>query len=341
MLNLHRDYKRDYVEVERALREGEPFCLVRFNDGEFALLNGQKYKAASGWKVQATSGRRLKTKPDLWIRAPLTASLSANLPGYHIGISPPCCLPAMVLYYRRAVQVPPSRVTFATLFFNANFARAVRFFRELNGIMVGCGEGCDYRVPADGVNQEWDIDAMVTKLLDEADRPVLLAAGPSACIIGHRYWERALERQTSEPGFRPQPIVDVGATLDQVIHGRRTRTYHDANSPLRGHVCVWNHEGIRSSGLTAPNAAPRGHVVNRGMAPRHIQSQHPIHHGATAAAMSHRDVDIAAAVRNAPTPGQHRAKLKKELVKEGQGIWAKQSVQRRVRNRVRRPKSKG
>lgn len=330
MPNFHRDYKRDFAEIERALRDGEPFCFVRFNDGEFALLHGHTYKAASGWKVQG-SRRVGKKRKELWIRDPLFASLRANVPGYHIGISAPCCLPKLVLFYRREVQIPPVRATFASLFFNANYAKAMRLFRDFDGLTVGSGKDCDYRIPADAVNKEWDIDALVDKLLEEADKPILLAAGPSSCIIGHRYWERAIERQTQVEGFRPQTILDIGATIDVVLHGHRTRIYHDAASPLRGHVCQWEHLRVHS-GLAPANTQKQGHIIHHGAAAPG-NNAHVISHGPSPSAMQHRGPDIAVEAQAAPTIQEHRAKLKEHVTKPASGKWTRQQ---RLRRRKRR-----
>lgn len=328
MPTFSRDYKRDLAEVERAIKEGEAFCLVRFNDGEHALLHGQTYKAASGWRYKGTRKGK-KTQRPLWLQGPLAASLAANLPGYCVGISAPCCLPKLVFYYRRAVQVAADRVTYASLFFNSNYPRALRFFHELDAIKVG-PKGCDYQVPADGVNRKWDIDALVDKLLEEADRPILLAAGPSACIIGHRYWERGLERQTKDPGFRIQSILDVGAVLDTVIHKQKTRTYHDSGSPLRGHVCRWE-AGLVRSGLAPASVQKQGHIVTRGHSGATSMQQQVINHGPTASAVQVRELDQVVRAQAAPRLADYyRQRLTPKP--RGSGAWTKK------RARVRRKK---
>ncbi len=315
MPDFRRDYKADYAAFEAAVRAREPFCFVRFNDGELAVLQGKPYKAASGW--------RLRRKEESWLREPLLQALRARLPGYHVGLSPACCLSKAVIFYRREVQVPDPQVTFSTLFFNYNYAQALKFFRQLDAALVSCKNG-DFKVPSDGVNREWDIDALVEQLL-EVKKPILLAAGPSACVIGHRYWERVLERQTQDRRFRPQSIIDVGATLDTVVHGGRTRLYHDASNPLRGHLCVWD-AGVRRSGMSAPNLQPQGPQPARHPARAHGQVQA----GVSPITAKPRELDTAVRASESESPGESRAKIKKHLRRQkGSGAWARRRVRRR------------
>lgn len=312
-----RDYKADFAAIERALQEREPFCFVRFNDGEFALLAGKPYKAASGW--------RLRRGSESWLRAPLLASLKARLPGYMIGISTDCCVPKAVTFYRREVMSPRSRVTFATLFFNCNYIRALKLFRDLDAVVITSGDG-DFKVPGDGVTRKWDIDQLVDKLL-EVKKPIFAAAGPASCVIGHRYWERALERQTVDRRFRPQPFVDVGATLDVVVHGQRTRLYHDAGSPMRGHVCGWT-PGVRRTGLAPANTQPAGPQPQRHIL-QHQGYEQPYQTGPAPVSAQPRELDTAVRAAQAKTHGEHRREVKEHLRRQvGSGAWARRRVRK-------------
>lgn len=214
-----QDHQRDFDAVLRAER---PFALVRFGDGEASILSHKRYVSADAWRTDTTDGRT-------WIADDLLAALQHVDDGYCVGLPMPCCLAAF-LGAADLCRTPLPRLTFATLFLHANLRRAGELVGKFAGAMIVSSSYGDLRVPSDGVSAPWDIDAVVTQLLG-VDRPILLAAGPCAKVIAHRYWQRQRPEQR-------QTILDVGSVLD-VVHGYKTRYYHDQASPLRDHRCRW------------------------------------------------------------------------------------------------------
>ncbi len=214
-------------DLDALLEAPEPICLVRFGDGEIALIDGIDHQSADAWR----------TKGPAWIRGDVIRSLRNDAPGWCVGLPAPCCLKNGVRIHP-AIRIPQERVTFSTLFLHANlrsFPRVITRFAD--AITVGSWFG-DIRVPADGVTVPWDIDACVAEII-AADRDVLLAAGPCSNVIALRYWERVPE---SDKHF----VLDVGSALD-VAHGRTTRHFHTA---MADHFCKW---GLPGS-LTDPRA---------------------------------------------------------------------------------------
>lgn len=208
-------------DLGRFLDPAEPVALARFHDGEYHVLRGAPYDARSGWHVYRAS----------WLRDRLYEALTADLDGYWVGISPPCDYPLGTAYYRSHVST--QRRTFATLFWHSNY----RIFRSKVGdlssfCVVGCTDRCEVRVPANGVAKAWNIDEVVDQLLEKR-QPILVAAGPCACIIVHQYWLRA-------PAETRQTILDVGAAIDPRIHGRATRDFQKPGSRLASHSCRWD-----------------------------------------------------------------------------------------------------
>lgn len=216
-----RAFQRD---LSRLVDTSRPVALVRFGDGEYHLLNGEPYRARSGWTLASRSS---------WLRDRIEASLVAVLPDYWVGISPPCDWPIGTAYFRPKVK---ARRTFATVFSHSNYPR----FRKLvaprgalaGACLVGPGKKADYPVPLNGVVRKWDLDGLVDKLFAE-ERPILVAAGPCACVIVHEYWKRC------DPAKR-QTILDVGAAIDPILHGKGTRDFHGSASALRFHTCSWD-----------------------------------------------------------------------------------------------------
>jgi hypothetical protein len=218
----------DFVEVARLVNEGERFCLVRFHDGEHALMAGKPKRMASGWKSDPSK--------QSWLTDPLFQALSSSFPGYAVATSPPCCAQPATKFYSRHVTSHPTLRTFATLFQNSNYGRARRLFLEYaqmrKAVIVSSGRG-DFKVPADAVSGGFDVRPLVDQLLAQ-DKPILASAGPLACVIGFEYWRRAVEKGSTSPAF-----IDVGSALDFFIHGRDTRMFHSPHSPLAKHTCVW------------------------------------------------------------------------------------------------------
>lgn len=202
-------------DLERFISPSRPIALARFHDGEYHVLASKPYDARSGWHLHRES----------WLRPRLLESLSAKLDDYWVGISPPCDYPLGTAFLRQHVQT--KLLTFATVFWHRNHPRFVGHVRANLGeyCLVGSSARCTHRVPANGVAKEWDLDGLVTTLLGEK-RSILLAAGPCACVIVHEYWKRA------DPAQR-QTILDAGAALDPIIHGRNTRSF------VLHHACSW------------------------------------------------------------------------------------------------------
>ncbi len=221
-------FTRDLDRILKALAsDGPAIGFARFHDGEYALLRKRKYKAASGWQAD---GERA------WIREPLMSALTSDLDGLYIGISDITTVPDAFNWYARQTKAPKSRITFATLFSYANHARALRFFRsmEKKAVFVGCTDRCDIKVPSNASMDRFDVDAVIDAMLD-AEKPVFLAAGPAACILVHRYWQRTID----DPESR-QHVIDVGAAIDPIVHGRETREFHRTTSRLRNFEPKWS-----------------------------------------------------------------------------------------------------
>lgn len=214
-IRFEQDFERDFEKIDLY---GKPFALARFGDGECAICTGRKIRVSDGWSFD---GSNVSMANDL------REALIADIPGYYLGISCPCCDPAGAQWYRRTVRAPKERLTFANIFVNANYKR----FKALNlsnTVLVSSERG-DFKVPRDAITEGFDYSELLTRLFS-VDRTILVAAGPLSCILIHKYWLYAP---------RPQVIIDIGSTLDPLIYGKPTRSYHHVDSPNTSKVCVW------------------------------------------------------------------------------------------------------
>lgn len=232
----YKDARSNFsAELERVLDTKRRYAFARFHDGELALLRGEPYRARSGWSVDGPT----------WLSEPLAAALEYRDPRYVVGISPPCDLPQATAWYRKHTRGRKTSqdLTYATLFMHANYpaARAkLSALVDAGAVVVSC-RGGNVTVPR-GIRQPWDIDDIVARLV-ESKTPILLACGPAAAVIVHRYC-------LATDGSSRQPILDVGAALDQRLHGKATREYMRDASALRTHACSFD------KGAWAPWAKP-------------------------------------------------------------------------------------
>lgn len=218
-----QDFTRDFSQFLR--QDLEPFAFVRFHDGEYHAIEGLDHIARSGWRLDGGP---------TWIQFPLIESLEYVDERYFIGITPPCDHPESTHAYRERLRgkTPIGRLTFASIFAQSNYGRISQIReRYHNAILVGPTNKCDVQVPINGVGQTWDVDALVARLMEVEGRPILVAAGPCANIIIHRYWTR------QDPTKRVI-ILDIGAAYDETIHGKPTRDYQGRRTGPP-HKCSW------------------------------------------------------------------------------------------------------
>ncbi len=209
-----QNHKADFQAV---LDATSPFALVRFGDGETALIDGKEHRSADAW---STTG-------PVWLRDELYEALATDLDGFHVGLPPACCL-TRGLKLRTCVRLPLARQTFATLFLHGNLPRITELQRHFKDALIVNDKYGEIKIPSDGVTNPWEIDDVVAELLKIRTRPILLSAGPCSNIIALRYWKK------QDPNRRV-PIIDVGSPLD-LIHGHVNRHYHGT---MNDHECYW------------------------------------------------------------------------------------------------------
>lgn len=230
-MNFTHVFQQDLDAILQALDAKAVFALSRFADGERAVLEGTPIKGADGWQVPGMTA----------LRPALMDALLYAEPSYYVGISCPCCSVSDREFYRTKVNVPDPHLTYSNVFANANNQRWLEWCHGKECLLVSSSELSEppFRVPqgteSNGVI-DWFATGGIDKLVDDllrcqGDSPIFVAAGPAASVIVHRYWAR---------GRRDRPIINVGSSLDTLIHGRMTRGYHLPGHPNRSKVCVWN-----------------------------------------------------------------------------------------------------
>jgi len=124
-------------------------------------------------------------------------------------------------------------MTFAAIFMHSNYPKFLEWIDKKSRkdyALVSCRNG-DIPVPKNAFEDEkYDWNITINQMV-KADRPILLAAGPLACVLSYEYWRR---------GPRKYPVLDIGSALDEaIIHYKCTRMYQKPNAPTNASVCVW------------------------------------------------------------------------------------------------------
>jgi len=221
-IRFTQDFKQD---LERIRFAGRPYAFVRFGDGERAHCVNRPVKAAAGWAYDGS---------DTPLSRKVRTLVTSNTPGMYLGISCPCCDKPSHEWYQRNMTTPIDRVTYANLFVNGNHKRFMRMYGTLKRsdiFLVSCAKG-DITVPKNAVNPEWDYTKALEKLLT-VRKPIFVAAGPIKCGLIYDYW-------TQVPEENRQIIIDIGSSLDPMIHGRATRRYQKPGTDTSTRTCVWS-----------------------------------------------------------------------------------------------------
>jgi hypothetical protein len=217
---LTQSFDSDFKTLTDALSphyNGSAFAFSRYADGEAAIIFGREHKAKSdGWHWTGA-------KSDLPER--LLDSLHCDLFGWHVGIT--CEDHHRLDHHALLKEVRTPFVTFAEIFIFANYQRFCRL--DLSHCLTIGFKG-EIKTPKTPDDPAWakTIDDLVP-FMAECNRPMLVSAGPWACVLIHEYWKRC-------PKQLRRVVLDVGSALNT---GRRTRTYQKPSSGLNSWVPRW------------------------------------------------------------------------------------------------------
>lgn len=237
-----REFGPDFEYATAGLRagyRGDPYCLVRFADGEAAILGDRRYQTrADHWSWRAGANPSFQ--------ALLRDSLALDLPGWCVGVTARDCHERDHAELMRLVTVPPDRLTFAELFCYANFMP----FQRLDPAgwwVVGPNAGQRFgerghsfsphamKLLAGKRVRGWAVlGAALWWMLTVPRGPIVLACGPAAKVLAMQYW-----RATAGDQFERRVVVDAGSAMDWHLRERLTRTYQRQKHELSRYTPIW------------------------------------------------------------------------------------------------------
>lgn len=224
-MRLVQDFSADFESLTGALCPSYigSLAFARYADGEAAIMRGKPHNAKSdGWRWRSAWKSAL---PDRLLEA-----LRYNAHGWHLGITAEDHHAKDHAYLMNEVRVEPQFVTFAEIFIFANYQRFIRL--NLDHCLT-IGQRCDVDVPGRPDDPAWaqTIDDLVPFMV-QCSRPMLVSAGPWACVLLHEYWKRC-------PQSMRRVVLDVGSALDEQHKKRWTRGYQDPESERYKWVPRW------------------------------------------------------------------------------------------------------
>jgi len=209
---------------------GRPFALARFADGEMACIEAKGYTPFGKMYGTETWDTRRPSKYPRHMRE----ALACKLPRYAVGLPTICCHPSCWLAARKIVRQVPEWTTYSSMFSFANRPRFLAMAEQLRlrqRCVLVSGVGGDLSVPLDLYNRkDFDLADLIAELRTIRDKPILVAAGPMAGVIVHRYWASTPEQDRCT-------IVDIGSAWDRELHGKPTRSDMQDRSKKKNHNC--------------------------------------------------------------------------------------------------------
>ena len=229
-LYLDKEFDKFWQKIEN----GENFVLLRYGDGERAIMCGEKVTAQEGWvspNYISELGRALLD------------TLDNKDPNVYYGISCPCCDPRAYFWY--STRIKNKNRTFANLWVNANYQKFITKFDALqrdailianhnaHGKKIGNLNILKHYEIGDDCISFWENDApaLVEQIKNEfGDRKDLLyvvSAGPMSEPI-------IMELFHNSPD---NCYIDFGSSIDKYIHNKQTRPYMDPKTTYAKQRC--------------------------------------------------------------------------------------------------------
>ena len=102
--------KDEYERIFSRIANGDNITVLRYGDGDRAIMTGEKVVAQEGWSSEGDSP----------LATALKNTLTLDNDNVFYGISCPCCdRPA---YYWYSTHIKSKNITFANLFVNSNIS---------------------------------------------------------------------------------------------------------------------------------------------------------------------------------------------------------------------------
>ena len=230
MEKFNSDFEYFWGKINRK----ENFTFTRYADGEILLMKGAPVKEGTqAFNVDKWSAPTGLTK----VGRELLGSLNHNEDNYYYAISAPTDNVYDYNFLINNIKQDKSKITFVNLWINANYNKTIENYAKLDREVILI---CNNKANADNfpfkvkdityfpddcinfweVNGDEFINELSSKYKDFNNELFFISCGPISEIIIHNLY--LLNPNNS--------YIDVGSSIDEFVHGYKTRPYMDNNT---------------------------------------------------------------------------------------------------------------
>lgn len=229
---MQNKFQTDFEYYTNLIKSDINFAYARYADGEVGLMRGMAIgQNSQAYAVDRWSSPNTLTK----VGEELLESLKHKEQNYHYAIS--AHSDSIDDYTFLKERISNSNITFANLWINSNYQNMFDFYNSLDkSVYLICNhrarkENFPFKVneifpfPDDCISY-WNEfgDDYIVQLLEYVNQlqnqTFFVSAGPVSEILIHKMYN-------SNPNNQ---YIDVGSSIDEFTHGRKTRPYMDINS---------------------------------------------------------------------------------------------------------------
>jgi hypothetical protein len=230
MGKFFNDFNFFWAKIE----SGDNFTFTRYADGEVMLMNGISVKEGTqAFNVDKWSAPSGITK----VGKDLLETLNHTEKDYYYAISSKTDNIDDYLYLKNNIKQNDSNITFVNLWINANYQKSIEKYNSLNrDVTLICNHKAKKNnfpfninkiIPfPDNCVEFWEIsgDSFIEMLINEIGEKqnglFFISCGPVSEIIIHKLY-------INNPN---NSYIDVGSSIDEFVHGKKTRPYMDNNT---------------------------------------------------------------------------------------------------------------
>lgn len=230
ILTLNGEYKKYWKKIERR----ENFALVRYGDGERALMVGREIHAQEGWSagnVQTELGKAL------------VDSLNVENKNFVYAVSCPCC--DSEAYYWYLQNIKSRNITFANIWVNSNFAEFWKDFQNLkcDAILITNHNGKGKKFGKLNVKKHYFVSDDCVKFWEEEGKKFIQQIISEVGNLKNHLFAISADPMSGlivKALFENNPnncYIDFGSSIDMCIHEKITRPYMNPESPYAKQKC--------------------------------------------------------------------------------------------------------
>jgi hypothetical protein len=236
-------FKSDFVRFTEKIKNGENFAYARYADGEVLLMKGNEVgQNTQAFKIDNWSSPNQLTT----VGNELLESLSHTESNYYYAISSVSDNISDYRFLTDRIKSKKENITFANLWINSNYQQMKDFYM---GLDKECFVICNHRANInnfpfkikeffpfpDNCVEFWEssgsdymtqINQKIQQLNNET---FFISAGPISEIIIHKLYSLNPNNQ----------YIDVGSSMDEFVHGKKTRPYMEPNSFYSKQISVF------------------------------------------------------------------------------------------------------